>query len=84
MPNIHVMYEGTHDLDFNEVFTGERKASIGLTEDAEITSKDLSNNQIKAALAQHFDVGPDEFTDHYVDIAPNGNITVRPSTPFGA
>ena len=83
MPNIHVMYEGTHDLGFEEVFTPERKTSIGLAEDAEITSRDLSNNQIKAALAQHFDVGVNEFDDHYVDIAPNGNITVRPSTPFG-
>jgi hypothetical protein len=83
MPDVHVMYNGTHDINFDELFTAERKESIGLAADAAVTSKDLSNNQIKAALVQHFDVGPDEFNDHYVDIAPNGNITVRPSTPFG-
>jgi hypothetical protein len=83
MSTVHVMYEGTHDLEFDELFNADRKAAIGFDADATINPKDLSNNQIKAALAQHFDVGPNEFEDHYVEINPNGNITVRPSTPFG-
>ena len=85
MSQVHVLYDGrTQDLDFDDLFTPDRKASLGFAEDAEITSKELSNNQVKAALSQHFDVGPDEFRDHFVEINPNGNITVRPSTPFGA
>jgi len=35
------------------------------------------------ALAQHYDVGVGEFSDHKVEINKNGNITVRADTVFG-
>jgi len=35
-------------------------------------------------LSQYYDVGVGEFDDHFVELNPNGNVTVRPNTPFGA
>jgi hypothetical protein len=48
-----------------------------------VSASNLNEDQIKAALSQHFDVGLGEFEDHYVEINPNGNITVRPNTTYG-
>lgn len=81
---IHVVYDGrTQDLAFEDVFPQDRYASIGIPEGTEVTSQSVTQQQVKTALAQHFDVGITEFDDHFVEINPNGNITVRPNTTFG-
>ena len=68
MATIHVIYDGkTEDLASDEV---------GVPANA-------NGEQIKTALAQHYDVATTEFRDHFVEINPNGNVTVRPNTPFG-
>jgi hypothetical protein len=84
MAKVHVIYNGTHDLDFSRVFPPERYANIGIPEASEITSSTLTEQQVKTALAQHFDVGINEFRDHHVSFDPTGNITVRPDAEFAA
>jgi hypothetical protein len=42
-----------------------------------------SDNEIKQALAQHFDVPAAKFTAYVVERHDNGNITVRPEAVFG-
>jgi len=84
MAGIHVVYNGnTRDLTFEELFPQDRLAAIGFTGNEAPASSNLTEDQVKRALAQHFDVGVGEFGDHKVEMNPNGNITVRPDTPFG-
>jgi len=83
MSTVHVVYDGQHDLDFNELFTAERVASLGISEGTEVTPANITQAQVKMALAQYFDRGLNEFNDHFVEINPNGNITVRQNTVFG-
>lgn len=81
MSTIHAMFNGrTEDAEFEDVFTPERMGSLGITSASPAT---LSPENVKTALAQHFDVGVDMFQDHYVEVNPNGNITVRPDAKFG-
>ncbi len=84
MATVHVMYDGrTDDLEFETVFPQERLAAIGIPDGTELVARNLNEEQVKNAVAQHYDAGLDEFTDHFVEINPNGNITVRPKTAFG-
>jgi hypothetical protein len=86
MADIHVMYKGrTEDLDYGTLFPQERLAAIGITEGTEISAATVTEAQVKTALAQHFDVGRDEFADHFVELNSKTNtITIRPDTPFGS
>ncbi len=84
-PKIHVVYNGQNvDLTFAELFPQERLRGIGIPEGTEAAAGTLNQTQVRTALAQHFDVGINEFNDHHVDFAENGNITVRPNTEFGS
>jgi hypothetical protein len=85
MAKIHVVYNGRNeDLDFETLFPQERFANIGIPAGTVPSVSALTSEQVKTALAQHFDVGLGEFADHFVEMNPNGNITVRPNTVFGA
>ena len=79
---IHVVYNGNKDLTFSELFPTERLASMGITTET-VSGNTLTQDQVRTALAQHFDVGINEFEDHYIEFSSNGNITVRPNTTFG-
>ena len=80
----HVVYDGQNkDLNFDEVFPADRFAAIGIPEGTVVSASSVTEQQVKAALAQFFDVGLGEFEDHFVEINPNGNITVRPNASFG-
>ena len=84
MSSIHVVYDGqTKDLTFDELFPADRLASIGIPDGTDVAASTVNQQQVKMALAQHFDVGLGEFEDHFVEINLNGNVTVRPNTPFG-
>ena len=84
MAKIHVVYDGrTQDLEFTELFPRDRYEALGIEGREEVSVETVNQQQVKTALAQHFDVGIDEFEDHYVEMNPNGNITVRPNTTFG-
>ena len=84
MSGVHVVYNGRNDdLTFDQVFTPERRASVGIAEGTVLSSSNVTEDQMKRALSQYYDVGVGEFNDHFVELNPNGNVTVRPSTPFG-
>jgi hypothetical protein len=84
MAKIHVVYNGRNeDLDFETLFPQARFANIGIPEGTVPSVNTLTSEQVKTAMAQHYDVGLGEFADHFVEMNPNGNITVRPNTTFG-
>lgn len=81
---VHVTYNNSsHDLDFEQVFPEHRHEAIGIQSGAEVSPHTVSETHIRNAVAQHFDVSNSEFADHFVEINPNGNITVRPKATFG-
>jgi hypothetical protein len=83
-PKVHVVYNGRNeDLTFAVLFPQERLQNIGIPAGMEVNAGTLNQDQVRTALAQHFDVGINEFADHHVEFATNGNITVRPNTEFG-
>jgi len=82
---VHVKYEGrSEDIEFGTLFQQDRLAGMGIPEGAMPTPQTVTQQQMRVALAQHFDKGIDEFNDFYVEINPNGNITVRPEAGFGS
>ena len=85
MATVHVLYNGkTEDLSFEQLFPEERRLATGITREGEVTGANLTEAQVKSALSQYYDVGQAEFQDHFVEINPNGNVTVRPNTTFGS
>jgi hypothetical protein len=81
---VHVKYEGrSEDIEFDALFAQDRLASIGIPAGVVPTPQSVTQQQIKVALAQHFDRGLTEFDEMYVEVNPNGNITVRPEAVFG-
>lgn len=42
-----------------------------------------SDNEIRAAVAAHFDINPDTIKRLVIEKEPNGNITLRPEAVFG-
>jgi len=84
MADIHVMFRGRQDdLKFDELFPVERYEALGIPAGTEVTSLTVNDSQIRMALAQKYDVGLNEFRDQYIEINPNGNITIRANVPFG-
>lgn len=84
MSEVHVMYRGKQeDLSFGDLFPVERYEAIGIAPGTEVVPSNVTDNQIRAALAQYYDVGLNEFSDQYIEKNPNGNITIRANTPFG-
>lgn len=88
MSSVHVIYSGRNeDITFDQLFTPERRASVGIADGNEpvmLSSSNVTESQVKQALSQYYDVGAGEFQDHFVELNPNGNVTVRPNTPFGS
>lgn len=82
MSEIHIMYNGTEDMDINGLFPQERREEFGLPMGT-ISFNDVSAEQIKRALASHYDKPVDEFNELVVEFHKNGNVTVRPSAVFG-
>jgi predicted nucleotidyltransferase len=83
--DVHVVYNGRNqDISFEDLFTAERRAAVGIAGDQALDSSNVTESQLKQALSQYFDVGVGEFNDHFVELNPNKNATVRPNTPFGA
>jgi len=82
MSQIYVKYGGEQKTyEFTDVFTPERNLVMGLTEP--VIPNQLSERQVKTALCQKLDINMSELEDHYVEINPNGNITLRPESGWG-
>jgi len=81
---VHVKYEGrSDDIEFGTLFRQDRLVSLGIPMDTTPTPQTVTQAQIRMALAQHYDRGMGEFDDMFVEVNPNGNITVRPEAVFG-
>ncbi len=84
MSTVHIRHDGqSHDIDFDEVFPQDRLASIGIEDNTEVNPHNLTQENVKTAVAQYLDVGISEFDDHQVEFSKNGNITIRPDAVFG-
>ncbi len=84
MSEVHILYRGqTHDIDLENLIPPEDRAGLGIAEDAELTSGNLTGDQIKRALANHFDQPLSEFEELIVDFHKTHDITVRPNAEFG-
>lgn len=84
MATVHVKYAGnSHTIDFDELFPAERYTAIGIPAGTDVSPSTVTDQHVKTALAQHFDVALDEFEALFVEFNPNGNITVRPEAVFG-
>jgi hypothetical protein len=78
---VHVVYQGRgRDLEFGTIFSNSSRASMG---EGNITVDNVTETQMRRALANHFDVRIDEFNDHVVEKMENGDISVHPSPTFG-
>jgi hypothetical protein len=85
MADVHVIYKGrTDDISIDQLFPAERRVALGIAPDTVLSSSNVTEAQVKNALAQWYDVGVGEFDDLFVEMNPNGNVTVRPNTPFGS
>ena len=47
-----------------------RFANIGIAEGTVPSTATLTSDQVKMAIAQHYDVGIGEFEDHFVEMNP--------------
>ena len=65
---LHVRFEGTsRDIPCSELDIGTLS----------------SDNEVRAALADYFDVHARKFRSYVIERHDNGNITVRPEATFG-
>lgn len=65
---VHVRYDGkSYDLPFADLDLGAS----------------MSDDEVREALARHFDVSPRTFRAYVVERHRTGNITVRPEAVFG-
>jgi hypothetical protein len=65
---VHVRFNGrSYDLPFEDLVLGESPA----------------DDDVRQALARHFDVSPETFAAYVVERHRTGNITVRPEAVFG-
>lgn len=65
---VHLRYDGrSHDI--SERHLGLRRG--------------MSDGDIKAAVARHFDIGVQRLKHHVIDRAPSGDLIVRPEAVYG-
>ena len=84
MDAVHIVYDGqTQDLELEDLIPMEDRAGLGIEDDTELHSKDLNSEQIKRALANHYDKPVTEFEELIVEFHKSGDITVRPNAIFG-
>lgn len=85
MAEVHILYDGnTEDIPLEDLIPAEDRPGLGIADDHELTSTELSGDQIKRALANHYDKPLDEFEELVVEFHKNGNVTVRPNATFGS
>lgn len=84
MNEVHIIYDGnTEDISLEDLIPIENRAGLGIDEGIPLTSQNITGDQIKRALANHYDKPVDEFNELVVEFHKNENITVRPNATFG-
>lgn len=84
MNDVHIIYDGnTEDIQLNDLIPDDRRAELGIEEGVELSSDNITADQIKKALVNHYDRPISEFEELIVEHHKNKNITVRPNATFG-
>jgi len=84
MSEVHVIYDGrTDDVNLEVLIPPEDRAALGIDDGIELKAGDLTADQIKKALVNHYDKPAEEFEELVVEFHKTGNITVRPNAIFG-
>ena len=84
MATVHVMYDGqSHDIELEALIPIQDRAALGISPDSQLTTTNITADQIRNSLASHFDKPVSEFEDLVVEFHKNGNATVRPNATFG-
>ena len=84
MSVVHIIYDGrTDDVDLEVLIPPEDRAALGINDDVELKASDLTADQIKKALVNHYDKPAEEFEELIVEFHKTDNITVRPNAVFG-
>ena len=84
MNQVHIIYDGkTEDIDLNDLIPEHRREQFGINTEMELSSKDITGDQMKQALASHYDQPLSEFGELIVEFHKTGDITVRPNAVFG-
>ena len=84
MAQVSILYDGrTEDLDLEELIPVEDRPALGIDDDHELTATELNADQVKRALANHFDKPIEEFEELTIQAHKNGNMTIRPEATFG-
>jgi len=78
------MYEGnSEDIDLNELIRDDDREQLGIAADAVLDPQNLTGDQIRRAVAYHYDKPVEEFNGLSVEFHKNGNVTIRPQATFG-
>jgi len=84
MVQVHILYNGnTEDINLEDLIPVADRPGLGLDDNHELTASELNGDQIKRALANHYDKPLEEFNELQVDIHKSGDITIRPDAVFG-
>jgi len=84
MSQVHIIYDGnTEDIDLEELIPVEDRPELGIDDDVQLNVNNITGDQIKRALANHYDKPLEEFNELVVEFHKNENITVRPNATFG-
>ena len=84
MDTVHIMYQGnSEDISLENLIPAGDRDGLGIAAGTELNAQNLTGDQIKRALANHYDQPLDEFNELSVEFHKNGNITVRPQATFG-
>lgn len=84
MSIVHIIYDGkTEDINLNDLIPDERRAELGLEEGVDLSSDDVTGEQIKRALVNHYDRPATEFEDLVVEHHKSKDMTIRPNATFG-
>lgn len=82
MPSLHVRHGGqSREIPFEDIFTAENLAAVGLNEGVESTA--MSSQNVKQICANWLDCPVSDFDQYEVDFHKNQNITLRPEAEFG-
>lgn len=84
MADVHILYEGnTEDLPLEDLIPAQDRPMLGIDDDHELEASELNGDQIRKALANHYDKPVEEFKDLVIELQKNGNLVVRPNATFG-
>ena len=84
MSTIHIHYDGnSEDIELNDLIRDDDREQLGIAAGVALDPQNLTGDQMKRAVAYHYDKPVDEFNELSVEFHKNGNVTIRPQATFG-